>query len=573
MKNLKIFATILVVSVFITGCAGLKKMIKDYNTVRFDTTPKVLETNGGKIAVEVKGKIPPKYFHKKAIVDFTPELRYEGGSTKLKSITLKGEKALGDGIMIIKQTGGSFTYNDIIDYKPDMNKSELGVVLKAKLKPDQESVELGSTKLADGVIYTSERIGKDEDIYLAEHEYEKETILSEKANIYFEYNKYNFNKKLTLNEDQENSEKLKTLCDFIDKGWKIKNIDINAWASPEGEETLNAKLSENRSKTADKYLKDEIKNNIKETEEETPFNVVAKGEDFEGFMKALNASNIPDKGAIKNVIESSATKYEREQKIKDMTVIYQEIEDMLSVLRRSEISVYCYEPKKTDEEIATLSTTYPDSLDNKELLYAATLTKDLNTKLKIYTEATTVYPDNWKGYNNAGYVSLELGNVDDAISFLEKANTLSPNNGIILNNLGVADAYKKDYENAQSYYESAAEKGIDEGYNKGIILITKGDYAGALASFGDKKCTYNIALAQLLSKNPNGASETLKCAPESAESFYLMAIAGARTKNASMIYENLKKAIHKDPKYREQAKDDREFINYFDEADFQYSIK
>ena len=203
------------------------------------------------------------------------------------------------------------------------------------------------------------------------------------------------------------------------------------------------------------------------------YNINAKGEDKEGFVTAVKASDIKDKNAIINVIESEKNKVAREKKIKDMTVIYAEVEKLLEPLRRGEMSFNFLEPKRTDEQIAALSTTHPDSLDINEILYAATLTTDMNTKLKIYKSAASLHPESWKAYNNAGYTNFKLGNYDEAGTYFEKANTISPNNGIVLNNLGAVALTKNNFESAKSYYESAKSQGINTDYNLGIVLITQ----------------------------------------------------------------------------------------------------
>ncbi|MBP7497635.1 MAG: tetratricopeptide repeat protein, partial [Bacteroidales bacterium] len=269
-----------------------------------------------------------------------------------------------------------------------------------------------------------------------------------------------------------------------------------------------------------------------------------------------------------NFIESAKNKTEREQKIQDMTVIYSEVESMLAPLRRAELNISYKEPKKSKERIALLSTSKPDSLDSKELLYAATLTKDLNTKLNIYKSVISLYPDNWKGYNNAGCTSFKLGKYDEAGTYFEKANTISPNNAMVLYNLSAIALQKNNLGTAKSYMETAKTQGADINYNLGIILITQGDYEQAMKNFEKNKCSYNMALAQLLLDNITGAKSTLECAEKNADIYYLMAVIGARTSNAQMMNDNLRKAIELNSKFRKEAKKDREFIQFFNNADF-----
>jgi len=580
--NFKLIAVLFLAAVMFTGC-GLSKMIKKYPTVKYTVTPEVLETHGGKISVGISGTIPPKYFNKKASVTITPVLKSMDGTTlaTLKSITLKGEKATGEGQTIKYKEGGSFSYTDVVNYTENMNMSELAIGPLAT-KGKKVDVPLGTNKLADGVIYTSTRIEREEDFQTAEHGYELETIITKKGNLYFDYNKSNLNLSMPLNKDENNKAMLNdSLMNFLGLNWKIKGISINAWASPEGELTLNQKLSDERGVTAQKWFTEKIKKMIKDKKlvgikkaEELQVLVNSKGEDFDGFMKALNASNIPQKQTIANVIQSQATKAEREKSIKDMTVIYGEIENMLSVLRRGEFVIDCYLPKKTKEEIIMLSTTSPDKLDNKELLYSATLTEDVATKYLIYKAATTLYPNDWKGFCNGRKLRSQLGKLDEAKNYLEKANQLNPNNGQINYNLGVLSFWNKDDAAAQTYMNNAKSKGIDVSHNEALLKIRQGDYAGAITSFGGKKCKYNLALAQLLSGNNTAAKQTLDCTkPQNAAVYYLTAVNAARTSNTAVMYEYLTKAVKADSKYRKEASEDREFLKYFKEAAFQDAIK
>lgn len=580
--NLKLIAIVIMGAVILSGC-GIKKMVKKYPEVKYQIEPEVLETHGGKINVKVTGKVPEKYFAKKAMVEFKPVLTYANGTTTLKTVYLKGEKAKGEGQIISKRNGGNFEFTDVIAYKqPDMNVSELKVTPTVyPYKKPQKSKVMDETKLADGVIYTSERVGKDEIVrYMDDHGYKKEEFVTKSANLYFAYNKSNLDMNLGLNKDLAKKQKIDSLLAFIKLNWKIKSFEVNAWASPEGELSLNEKLSNERAKTGDVYISKFINDFIKKKEvkfsslKEIPYVVNAKGEDFQGFMKSLNASNIPDKNAIKNVIESQATKTEREQQIRNMTVIYEEIEAILSDLRRAEFSVTCFLPKRTDANIAELSTSYPDSLKLEELLYAATLTNDLNTKLKIYESTTKIYPSNWKAYCNAGAVYLELAKAEEAKNFLNQANSLQPNNGMVLNNLGILNSWNKDFAGAKEYYENAKSKGVNTDYNMGILAIRDGDYASTTRLFGNTTCTYNVALNKVLNKDYQGATNDLDCLKEkNAQAYYLMAVIGARTNNSNMLYTNLKKAIAEEPAYKSQAKEDREFIKFFGNTEFQSAVQ
>ncbi|NCA84938.1 MAG: hypothetical protein EOM83_05100 [Clostridia bacterium] len=535
------------------------------------------------------------------------------------------------------KTGGSFAFTTSLDYLPAYNESELmmdgNVSGKNKVtKQDQEVVlvdsksqlVLGSVKIADGVIFTGMRLeaadnltnfrykldengmpldinswstaakgGLDAnrmmysndvgnryglgELLLAKSGYEKQTLVSKEASIYFAKNLYSLNWNLPENKTNNTKQQLSSLNDFIMQGWEIKEINIDGWASPEGEETFNEGLSERRANTAQQYLLGEMKTMVKKNPDKVKFKepqndvdwkTTAHGPDWNGFLEKVESSNIDDKRAIMNVIKSSGQD-KRETEIRNMILIYDYMEeDILPPLRRSEIKVTAFEPKLSDEEIARLSTTNPNELDQKELLYAATLTNNLKTQLNIYKSATRIYPTDWRGYNNAAFAELKLGNAEEASSYLEEAKSIDPANGIILNNLGVMAALDRNYDQAEGYFKKSQELGISQDYNMGVLMIPKGEYNKSIEMLRGKTCDYNLALAQVMAGKESDAAKNLECAPKTAATYYLLAVVGARTENQTMMYSNLQKAIDENASYRATAAKDREFVKYFADAEF-----
>jgi len=588
------FATFNVGARYKLVSSNIKNMQKDFGLVTLEVIPEVLVEKGDSVEVTIKGTFPPKYFDKKAVMNFTPVLVYEGGSTALKTINFKGESVSGDGIPISWEKGGSFTYTDKFPYQPSMNVSELVVepviyAHKGTTYMDRESalgnpdaLKADQRKLADGVIYTSKRI-KDthRGTSTADHQYEKVTIFTQTANLYFQVNLSNLNLNLPLNKNAENKELLKNVTRDVEKGWVIKDVTIAGWASPEGEETFNQGLSDRRSKTAQAHMNKIFaglakakgsKVGYKKTDEIT-YNLSANGPDWNNFMNAVEASSIKDKNAILNVVRS-ANAANREQEIRNMILIYPEIEEqILPPLRRAFISVNTLEPKRSDNEIANLSTTNPEQLSIKELLYAATLTDDTKTQKMILKSAVRIYPDSWRAHANLAAVEMKLGNYAEAKPLLEKAKSLNENSAEVCNNLGVIAAYNKDYAMAEKHFTRAQQLGGNVNYNMGIVNIYKGNYGQAVNLMKGEKCDYNLGLAQLLNEDYTGAKSTLDCSSLPAESHYLKAIVGARTNDSAMLYENLMKAIQIDENYKNQARWDREFIKFFNMPDFQSIVK
>jgi tetratricopeptide (TPR) repeat protein len=568
----------------------LKKMEKEFNTVTWKAEPDPLEAHGGEVKVKITGTFPKDYFSPKAAMYAEPYLICEGNKIPMKPILLKGTDVGGEGI-VISEDGGSFTYETVVDYEESCRVAELYIepvifVPKEDLPAgltkegiqDYKNVQLPAIKLADGTIVTSTKFAFDQTGAIAPHGYEPVTPIDRKATIYFEVNKHNLNWNVPLNKVEANKAKLTELVDFIGLGYQIMGISIDGWASPEGEETFNQGLSENRAKTANKYLTDKIKGlikaknsklTIKDAEKDVKFNLLHHGPDWNGFITSVQNSDMKDKSIILNVINSAGTPAKKEQEIRNMVVIYPEIEEnILPPLRRAEIVVNCLEPKKTKEEIFALAKSNPGALDDKELPYAATLTDDKKTRLEIYKSEINVFPSSYKGYANAGAIEIEMNDLKAAKAHLEKAASLNPSSGEVQYNLGLISALEGNYVKAEEYWTKASQLNTDASYNLGVIDIHKGEYAKAISKFGNKTCDYNVALAYIASKNYPPAEKQLNCAPKNARTHYLMAILGSRTANTSMLFENLGKAIQMDPAYKQEAKIDREFIKYFADPNF-----
>ncbi len=573
MKNInfKLLAIVLISAGLFASC-GLNRMVNNYDEgVRFTPETNPLENHGGQVAAEVQGDISEGYFHRKAVVELTPVLKYEGTEKELETVVLRGSNTTTEGRMINRDQSTTINLNNVISFEPEMLASELYIRATVYREGREErATQLPDRKVADGVINTSQFIKNDHLVSIAPHGYEKEVIVSKTADIYFAYMRHNLNWRLDLNRAEEARARISELTEFIERGWELKAVEVDAWASPEGEIAFNMELSENRAETGERY----IRNLFSQKDIETPeLRVDAKGEDFDGFMTKLNASDLPDKQIIANVINSQIAPAERERRIKDMTLIYAEIEKILEPLRRAEITVHAYEPKRSDEEIADLAISNPAELDQDELLFAATLTDNKQTQLAIYRSATDLFPNSYEGFNNAAAILLEMKEVEQAASYLERANQLAPGNGHVQNNLGIVAAWQYDDESAKSLFQSARAQGINVSYNMGVLQIRSGDYRDALASFSGYTCLYNVALAQLMVDNQSAAINTLNCAPECGQVAYLKAVIAARNNDATALYNNLRKAIEFNANLKNMAANDREFVQFFGQSEFQDIVR
>ena len=581
---------------------GLGKMVRNFDQVDYNVEPEVVERHGDKVEFTFSGNIPENYFSSNAAMKLKPKVVYQEESKGLEPVFLRGEDVSGDG-KIITSDGGTFSKDYSYRFKEGMEDAEIKIESMAflpkgnpvnedatdsNIKENYKAEVLPERKLADGTIITGQRIvfepskvsnkamekaNSPEYGLLAKHGYEKETIISDKATVYFKINLAYLNWRLPLNVNRNAKEDVDKLKQFLDKGWKIKNIEMNAWASPEGPVDFNSELSKDRAETGMEILEglfDELDRDL----EDVTVDKQSKGEDWNGFMEAVEKSDIEDKDIILNVVRSQPDLKKREQEIRNMSVVYKEVEEkILPPLRRVEMKVNSYEPKHSDEEMAQMAMDDAESLEKNELLYSATLHEDLDKKLKIYNKAKELFPECARAYNNAGHIYMMKGEYDKAETDLQKAENLAPEHGGVLNNLGIIKGIEGDWDEAEEYFTKAKEQGVNTSYYMGVLNIANGKYDKALQQMKRKDCDYNVALAQLVSGNTDKAVSTLECIPESAEKHYLMAVAGARQDNKDMAFDNLVKAVKADSSYKEKAKTDKEFIDYFDMPDFKSLVE
>ena len=534
---------IILAAALISGC-GLDKMANKYETVSFTTTPPTLQAHGGKVALSLDATFAEKYFAKKATVDFTPVLVYNGGETAFKTITIQGEEATGGEATIFNATGGSFKYNDAISYSDEMMSSTLELRAVAKQK-DKEKV-LGPVNIANGVIATSTRVQDTEDLANNNHGYEHETILEETATIYFLVNQSN------IRTTEKSDDDIKALKTFAKNGYKTHSIEIISYASPEGSVNMNDNVSDNRMKSTLNYTKRLLRSlKVEGAKNSDLYTETSVGEDWEGFESIVQGSNIKDKRRINKIVNSIADVEVREQQIRDLAEIYDALEDdVLPQLRKATIIIRSYQPKRTDEEIATLSTTTPEELDVKELLFSATLTSDEITQTTIYNKAVELHND-WRGYNNIACMYLAKGNFSEAITYLEKAEELGGGTSDVLTNKGIIAARKGQLSKAQKLFNDA---NTTEN-NQAVLDVRQGEYTKAARFYKNRK-TFNATLAQLL----NGKNSA-KCNENTAACNYLNAIANARSGNNDAAISSLTNAINTDVSYKSEAFKDLEFVN------------
>ena len=549
-KNL--ILTLSACSLFLmTSCSKLGKLSAD----NFSVTPNPLETVGGKVPATVEGQFPEKFMNRKATVTVVPELRYGNGQVaKGQAVTFQGEKVMANHKVISYRLGGRYTMKTVFDYVPAMQKSDMYLAFDARI--GNSKVNVPAIKVATGVIATAELYRKamqQGGACLALDSFQRVIDHKQEANVKFLINQANLrSNELKNNSVREFVSMLKRINADREK-LAIKNVEVQAYASPEGGFTFNDKLANKRQNVSEGYVKQQLKG----TNLQTDIDAHYTAQDWEGFMKLVQASKIQDKDVILRVLSMYKDPQEREQQIRNMSEGFRELADgILPELRRSRLIINYQTIGRSDQQIKQQYATDPTKLSLEELLYAASLTNDVKAKKAIYEKTTELYDRDYRAYNNLAALALNEGDEHTANSYLSQA---------LQANRKAPEAYaNKAYINLTHGEIAEAEHNLADateanGFNEviGNLHIARGNYANATDElFNDNN---SAALAQLLNKNYVAAEQTLKAIKQpNGLTYYLFAVLNARQGKNDTAAKYLKEALQKDPSLAEYAKNDLE---------------
>ena len=541
-KSIK-FLSAAILGLAAVACSSPKKMAEMAENVTVKCVPAVLEVVGGEINADVAVTYPVDYFHPKAILEVTPVLVYEGGEAKMTPYVFQGEKVQ-DNYEVVPTAGATVTKKVNFTYVPGMEKSYLE--LRGVVKYKNKSVDLPTKKVADGANTTYMLVCKKGKLDLKADNYQE--IIKQTAEGQILY---------TINSSYVRGKELKSqsIKDFQAALEEIKanerknlvSTDVVAYASPDGKEDQNAKLSDNRSKTAEKAFNKVTKKNPVEG----PVNVTSVAEDWEGFQELVAASDLQDKELIIRVLSMYSDPAVREKEIKNMSAIYTTLaKKVLPELRRARFIANVEYTNYTSEELLQLIEENIDILDETAILRAATLVKENEKKIALYKKAAAKFNSNAAQYNLA-VTYLKMDNLAEAKTALAACEKDADWN----NAMGVVALRENNLNAAAEYFAASGTATAKE--NAAVICILDGDYKAAAAALANAK-GYNAALAQLLVGNTAPAA-ALKC--ECANVAYLRAVAAARQGNAEAVKTNLE-AAKKCEKLAERAAKDVEFAQY-----------
>ena len=539
-----------------SSCSKMGELDPSY----FTTDPEVLEAIGGKVPVTITGKFPEKYFKKTATVEVTPVLRWDGGEAKGQPAMFQGEKVEGNDQTISYKMGGTYTMKASFDYVPEMAKSEL--YLDFKIKKGKKEYTIPSVKIADGVIATSELpTVKSANAAYAADAFQRIIKQAQEAQIMFLIQQANIRASELKSEGIKDFNKKVVAINGDKKNYKLNNIEISAYASPDGGVKLNTGLAEDRQENTEKYLNKELKKGEIETQVDAKYTA----QDWEGFQELVSKSNIQDKDLILRVLSMYQDPEQRETEIKNISSVYKTLADeILPQLRRARLTANYDVIGRSDEEINAAFDAKEDSISVDELLYAATLTQDNARKEAIYKRAIEKYPNDFRAYNNLGMMSYAAGDLNAAENYFKQAASKSASAAEVNTNLGLCELCKGNVAQAETYLsKSTGANTANEAL--GNLYIKQGQYDRAVQAFGDTK-TNSAALAQILAKDYNKAKTTLEGVKNpDAYTDYLMAIVGARTNNADLVKSSMAKVGQKDANLKASAQNDREFAKYANE--------
>ncbi len=549
-KNLFILSAASVL--MMSSCSKLGALSAD----NFTVTPNPLETQAGQVPATINGTFPEKYMKKKAVVTVTPELRYADGQVaKGNSATFQGEKVMGNDQTISYKVGGRYTMKTAFNYVPDMQKSEMYLTFDARIGKKQQKVP--AVKVANGVIATSELYKKtlaSESGIIAPDTFQRVNEKKQEANIKFLINQANIRKsELKNNSVQEFVEMLKKI-NADREGFNIQNVEIQAYASPEGGVKFNDQLAGKRQNESEKYVKGTLKQNKVNADIDAHYTA----QDWDGFQKLVAASNLQDKDVILRVLSMYEDPQEREQQIRNMSAGFRELADgILPELRRSRLIINYETIGRSDEQIEQQYKDDAAKLSADELLYLATFDKTPAEQEAIYTKTTQIYDKDYRAYNNLAALALAKGDKAAAQKYAEKAASLGSDTPEAQANMGLLALVNGNVQDAErAISKSANSENVKAAL--GALNIAKGNYAQAEQYFG-KTNSNTAALAQLLNKNYAAAAKTLdKVQNPNAMTDYLHAVVAARRGNKFAASSYLKEALQKDPSLKQYAENDLE---------------
>ena len=536
-----------------TSCSKLGPLSAD----NFSVAPTPLETQAGMVPAAVNGHFPEKYMKRKAVVTIVPELRYSNGTVVQGNVaTFQGENVAGNDQTISYRLGGNYTMKTNFPYADD-NKADMYLTFRAFI--GSKKVDIPEVKVSYGIIATSElykRTLTTAQAAIAPDAYQRISKQKQEANIKFLIQQATLRKSELANNSVQEFVKMLQRINKDREGLNLDNVEVSAYASPDGGFNINDRLAAERQKVSEQYVNQELRRIQMQA------NVDAKytAQDWEGFQELVKASDIQDKDVILRVLSMYKDPEEREQQIKNISSAFRELADgILPQLRRARLTINYETVGRSDDQILAQVKSDATKLSVEELLYGAALKNDINEREDIYKLTTEVYPSDARAYNNLATIQYARGNYKAAQQYIEKAQSLAADLPEAKANLGMIALQAGDIKTAEQYIAAATgANGLQEVL--GNLHLAQGNYAQAEQDFSEIYSN-SAALAQIMNKNYASAAVTLKYVKNpDAITEYLKTVLSARMGNLDDARETLAKALTIDPALQRYADNDLELI-------------
>lgn len=544
----RIFNVLALCALVISAASCSKSRVEQMamaDNVRVECTPEVLALVGDQIKADITVTYPAKYFHQKAYLKVTPVLVYDGGEEVTKTFVYQGEKVK-DNYTVVAYNGGSVKQSVSFPYVKGVEKSHLE--LRSVIEYNGASYEVPAIKVADGCNVTQLFAGTPSEYSFKKDDYQAVLHESAEGQVLYQVNSANVrNSELRSQSVKDLQAALEEVSN--DPRYTVTDTRVVAYASPEGGQEHNAKLSDKRAASAQKAW-DKVTGGLKTNNLE----IQSVGQDWEGFQEAIQNSNIEDKELILRVLSMYSDPAVRESEIKNMSQVYTEInKNVFPELRRARFIADLEYKNFTDAELEELARVAIDALDEESLLRVAANAEKPERKAEIYKIAVQNFGSDRAQFNLA-VLAMNENKLDEAVSYLNKVKVQDAD---VLNAKGVIE-YKKG--NKAAAVKLFQQSGSPEAkINLGTADILAGDYAAAAAKLADTD-SHNKAVAYILSNQLDKAEASIDC--KCARSNYLRAIVAARKGNAAEVAKYLEEVAKLNPAMKAKADKDVEFANY-----------
>ena len=555
MRKISILSYAVIGAITMTSCSKFGPLSADNVKV----TPAPLEAVGGEVPVTISATFPKKYMKKKVTLEVTPVLKYNGGEATSQSTTFQGEKVQGNGTAVNYQAGGTYTMRASFPFQESMLQSDL--YLRFNARKGNKAIELPDLKVGYGVLATSDLLRgtlRGANPAVAPDAYQRIIRQKQEAQIKYLVNQANVRaSELKTTSIQDFAKILKEINDNQET-LRLQNIEVSAYASPEGRYEFNEQLAEKRQNTSAQYVNEQLKKNKMQTDVDKKFTA----EDWEGFQQLINESDIQDKEIILRVLSMYSDPAEREQQIRNMSVVYEELADgILPELRRARLIANYDVIGRSDEQIVEQFQNDARQLSVEEILYGAALQQDNAQKKVWYEKATAMYTNDARAYNNLASLAFQGGDTETATYYIQKAKSINPQSAEVATNEALLALVEGKVDEAETYIARGTGS---NSYSEilGNLNLAKGNFAAAATNLMGVNSN-SAALAQILNRDYVAAEATLNnVANADAYTSYLKAILNARRGNASAVISNLQTAIQQNPSLAQRAVRDLEFAKY-----------